>query len=76
MKQRYLDRLSAELRTFDQLILENYVANGFKELRSENLKTFIKLRYITPKDAQAKLNMTIPEMRQHYFTLQRQLYAL
>ena len=75
VKQRYLDRLSAELRAFDQLILENYVANGFKELRSENLKTFIKLRYSTPKDAQAKLNMTIPEMRQHYFTLQRQLYA-
>lgn len=75
VKQQYLDKLEKEQREFDQLILDSYVENGFKELRSENLKTFIKLRYSTPKDAQAKLRMTIPEMRQHYLTLQNHLYA-
>ena len=49
--------------------------NGFKELGSDKLKTFINIQYNSMNDAKEKLNMTASGLREHYFELQRRLYS-
>ncbi|MCF0177535.1 MAG: restriction endonuclease, partial [Bacteroidales bacterium] len=75
VKQQYVDKLKAEQREFDNLILEYYAINGFKELGADNLKTFISIHFGTPADAREKLQMSITDIRAHYFELQRNLYS-
>lgn len=75
VKQKYLDRLSREQREFDDLILQFYVNNGFKELGADNLKTFINYKFNSMSDAKARLQMSPADMRAHYLELQRILYC-
>ena len=75
VKQRYVDSLNEEQRDFDNLILQYYVSNGFKELGSDNLKTFITIKFNSMSDAKKKLNMSVAGIRAHYFELQRRLYS-
>ena len=74
VKKKYVDSLNKEQREFDNLILEYYVSNGFKELGSDKLKTFISIRFNSMSDAKEKLQMSVPAIRAHYFELQRRLY--
>jgi type I restriction enzyme R subunit len=67
--------LNKEQREFDDLILEYYASNGFRELGSDNLKTFINIRFNSMRDAKEKLNMSVADIRAHYFELQRRLYS-
>ena len=75
VKRQYVDSLSKEQQEFDNLILQYYVNNGFKELGSDKLKTFINIQYNSMNDAKEKLNMTASGLREHYFELQRRLYS-
>ena len=75
VKKQYVDSLSKEQQAFDNLILEYYVNNGFKELSSDNLKTYITIMFNSVSDAKEKLNMSVADMRAHYFELQRRLYS-
>ena len=75
VKKQYVDSLSKEQQEFDNLILQYYVNNGFKELGSDKLKTFINIQYNSMNDAKEKLNMTASGLREHYFELQRRLYS-
>ena len=75
VKKQYVDSLNKEQQEFDNLILQYYVNNGFKELGSDKLKTFINIQYNSMNDAKEKLNMTASGLREHYFELQRRLYS-
>ena len=75
VKKQYVDLLDQEKREFDNLILQYYVNNGFKELSADNLKTFISIRFNSMSDAKQRLQMSPAEIRSHYFELQRRLYC-
>ena len=75
VKQQYVDALNKEQREFDNLILEYYASNGFKELGSDKLKTFINIKFNSMRDAKERLNMSVADIREHYFELQRRLYS-
>ena len=75
VKKQYVDALNKEQREFDNLILQYYINNGFKELGSDNLKTFITIKYNSMSDAKERLNMSVADIREHYFELQRRLYS-
>lgn len=72
---RLKDSLSVEQQGFDNLILQYYVNNGFKELSIDNLKTFITIRFNSMSDAKQRLQMSPAEIRQHYIDLQHWLYC-
>ena len=75
VKKQYVDSLNKEQRDFDNLILQYYVNNGFRELGTDKLKTFITIRFNSTSDAKEKLQMSVDEIRTHYFELQRRLYS-
>ena len=75
VKKQYVDSLSKEQQEFDNLILQYYVSNGFKELSTDNLKTFINIKFNSVSDAKERLQMSIPDIRLHYIELQRRLYS-
>ena len=75
VKKQYVDALNKEQREFDDLILEYYASNGFRELGSDKLKTFINIKFNSMRDAKEKLNMSVSDIRAHYFELQRRLYS-
>jgi type I restriction enzyme R subunit len=75
VKKQYVDKLNEEQREFDNLILQYYVSNGFKELGADNLKTFITIKFNSMSDAKERLNMSVADIRAHYFQLQRRLYG-
>lgn len=75
VKRQYVDTLSEEQRDFDNMILQYYVSNGFKELSSDKLKTFINIRFNSTSDAKQRLQKSTAEIRSHYFELQRRLYC-
>ena len=75
VKQQYVDALNKEQREFDDLILEYYASNGFKELGTDKLKTFINIKFNSMRDAKERLNMSVSDIRNHYFELQRRLYS-
>ena len=75
VKKQYVDSLNKEQREFDNLILQYYVSNGFKELGADNLKTFITIRFNSMSDAKERLQMSVADIRAHYFELQRRLYS-
>ena len=75
VKKSYVDWQSKEQREFDNLILQYYVNNGFKELGKDNLKTFITIRFNSLSDAKNRLQKSIEDIRLHYIELQRRLYC-
>ena len=75
VKKRYVDYLNEEQREFDNLILDYYATNGFRELGSDNLKTFITIKFNSMSDAKDRLQMSAVDIRSHYFELQRRLYC-
>ena len=75
VKKQYVDKLNDVQREFDNLILQYYVSNGFRELGSDKLKTFIAIKFGSMSDAKDELKMTASDIRAHYFELQRRLYC-
>ena len=59
---------------FADFILSMYVRNGFKELGMDKLPTLIDMKYHSTTDALARLQMTPPEMRDFFLTMQKDLY--
>lgn len=74
VKKQYVDKLNEEQREFDNLILQYYINNGFKELGADNLKTYINIKFNSMSDAKERLGMSVADIRAHYFELQRRLY--
>ena len=70
-----MDKQNKEQREFDNLILRYYINNGFKELGADNLKTFINIKFNSMSDAKDRLQMSVADIRAHYFELQRRLYS-
>ena len=75
IKKQYVDSLNKEQREFDNLILQYYVRNGFKELSIDNLKTFINIKFNSMSDAKQSLQMSPADIRAHYIDLQQRLYC-
>ena len=75
VKKKYVDSLGKEQRDFDNLILQYYVINGYKELSIDKLKTFISIKYNSMTDAKEILQMSPANMRQHFIDLQHWLYC-
>ncbi|MCF0177804.1 MAG: DEAD/DEAH box helicase family protein, partial [Bacteroidales bacterium] len=75
VKKQYVDSLNKEQREFDNLILQYYISNGFKELSADNLKTFITIKFNSMSDAKQKLQMSPADIRAHYYKLQQVLYS-
>ena len=75
VKKQFVDSLNKEQREFDNLILQYYVSNGFKELGLDKLKTFITIKFNSMSDAKEKLQMSATDIRAHYYELQRRLYC-
>lgn len=76
VQQQYVATLQAELQAFDNLILDYYAREGFKQLGSDKLKTFISIMYNSMADAKSQLGMTAQELRQHFILLQEHLYKV
>lgn len=76
VQQQYLKQFSAEQQEFDNMILDYYVNNGFKELGIERLKTFISIRYHSMSDAKRLLGMDVAQIKTHYIMLQQALYGV
>lgn len=75
VQKKYIATLDKEQQEFDNLILRYYVNNGFKELGTDKLKTFISIRYNSMSDARQRLQMDTTAIRNHYYELQRRLYC-
>ena len=75
VKKQFVDSLNKEQQEFDNLILQYYVSNGFKELGLDKLKTFITIKFNSMSDAKEKLQMSATDIRAHYYELQRRLYC-
>lgn len=76
VQKQWLKRFSVSQQEFDNLILQYYVNNGFKELGADKLSHFVSIKYKSTKDAKVSLGWTPTQMREHYIELQQQLYAL
>lgn len=76
VQKQWLKQFSVSQQEFDNLILQYYVNNGFKELGADKLSHFVSIKYKSTKDAKVSLGWTPTQMREHYIELQQQLYAL
>ena len=76
VKEQWLKQFSVQQQEFDNLILRFYIDNGFKELWADKLSDFVDIKYTSIKDAKVSLGLNPTQMREHYFALQQQLYAL
>ena len=76
VQKQWLKQFSVSQQEFDNLILQYYVNNGFKELGADKLSHFVSIKYKSTKDAKVSLGWTPTQMREHYIALQQQLYAL
>ncbi|MBQ3929403.1 MAG: hypothetical protein II708_00455, partial [Paludibacteraceae bacterium] len=75
VKKQYVNSLSKEQQEFDNLILQYYANNGFKELSTDSLTTYIKIKFNSMSDAKDKMQMSASDIRNHYIELQRRLYC-
>lgn len=76
LQQDYIAKLSQPQQAFDNYIMQSYVENGFKELGEKKLGIFINMVYNSMADAKNALGMTIPQIREHYYDLQKHLYSV
>ena len=76
VKKDYVLKQKLQNQQFLIMILDYYERNGFKELASENLKTFIDLKFHSMPDAVKYLNMKPAEIRQAYYELQHEIYSV
>jgi type I restriction enzyme R subunit len=76
VQKQWLKQFTVSQQEFDNLILQYYVNNGFKELGADKLSQFVSIKYKSTKDAKVSLGWTPAQMREHYIELQQQLYAL
>ena len=76
VQKQWLKQFTVSQQEFDNLILQYYVNNGFKELGADKLSQFVSIKYKSTKDAKVSLGWTPTQMREHYIELQQQLYAL
>ena len=65
----YYARVSSKDQNLDRQIA------AFKELGADNLKTFITIKFSSMSDAKERLQMSVADIRAHYFELQRRLYC-
>ena len=76
VQKQWLKQFTVSQQEFDNLILQYYVNNGFKELGADKLSQFVSIKYKSTKDAKVSLGWTPTQMREHYIELQQRLYAL
>lgn len=74
VKQDYYKRQNAAQRVFTDFLISQYLRNSYREFTSDNLGKFINMKYGSIADAKANLAMDVPQIRNHYFEFQRQLY--
>ncbi|MEE0950679.1 MAG: DEAD/DEAH box helicase family protein [Paludibacteraceae bacterium] len=74
VKEDYYQTKNMAQKAFLDFLMLNYINNGHKELTMENLPLLINMKYGTPKDAIAELNMSIPQIQKIYLELQHEIY--
>ena len=65
VQKQWLKQFSVSQQEFDNLILQYYVNNGFKELGADKLSQFVSIKYKSTKDAKVSLGWTPAQMREH-----------
>lgn len=76
VRKQYVALFNKKQQEFDNLILEYYCRNGFKELGMDKLKPFIDIHFHTIADAKRELQCEVPDIRQHFIELQKELYPI
>jgi type I restriction enzyme R subunit len=74
LRKDMMRKTTEQQQEFADFILSMYVRNGFKELGMDKLPTLIDMKYHSTTDALARLQMTPPEMRDFFLTMQKDLY--
>ncbi len=74
LRKDMMKKTTKQQLEFADFILSMYVRNGFKELGMDKLPTLIDMKYHSTTDALTKLQMTPPEMRDFFLTMQKDLY--
>ena len=58
VQKQWLKQFTVSQQEFDNLILQYYVNNGFKELGADKLSQFVSIKYKSTKDAKVSLGWT------------------
>lgn len=74
VKADWIKKWTDQQADFLNVILDYYARNGYKELASDKLSTFIDIKYHSTSDAIAALAMTPAQIKQQYLELQHELY--
>ena len=74
VKADWIKKWTDQQADFLNVILDYYARNGYKELASDKLSTFIDIKYHSTSDAMAALSMTPAQLKQQYLELQHELY--
>lgn len=74
VKADWIKKWTVQQADFINVILDYYARNGYKELASDKLSTFIDIKYHSTSDAMAALSMTPAQLKQQYLELQHELY--
>ena len=74
LRKDMMKKTTEQQQEFADFILGMYVRNGFKELGMDKLPTLIDMKYHSTTDALTRLQMTPPEMRDFFLTMQKDLY--
>lgn len=74
VKEDWLKVYNKEQQEFLTMILDYYERNGYKELATANLPTFIDIKYKSTMDAIRMLGMSVSQLKTTYEEMQEQLY--
>lgn len=74
VKEDWLKIYTAEQQDFLTMILNYYERNGYKELATNKLPTFIDIKYKSTMDAIRMLGMSVAQLKEMYESMQAQLY--
>lgn len=74
VRNDYYLKQSQEQQAFLDFLMNQYVANGYREFTQNNLSTLVNMKYGTITDAKAKLKMELEDIKQSYLDFQHQLY--
>ena len=74
LKRQAQKKYTSAQMDFLDYVMQLYVRNGFKELSADNLPTLIGMKYHTPVDAIAALNMQPAQIKDFYWSMQEMLY--
>ncbi len=74
VRQDFYQHKTDEQKVFLDFLMGQYVRNDYSEFTADNLSKLLELKYKTVRDAAARLNMPLPDIRRLYLDFQHELY--